>query len=275
MRLGLDQAGSGETLVLVHGVGTNRSIWSAVRPALARERRVIAVDLPGFGSSPPAGDGFDIATVAGALAAGLREAGVEEPFDLLGHSLGGAVAVNLATQYPQRVRRLVLSAPAGLSPRPRALAGLLGLGAAGLVKARRELGLPLIGIRRARRLLLAGAVHDGGELAPSEAAGMLQASRGAMRIRAGVTAAVEADLSGQLAELRTPLGLLWGERDGMVPPRMAEAILSLCPEAPLEIVADAGHVPMIEQPVAYSAAATRVLQGIRSPVGDKKCDGRP
>ncbi|HYZ29871.1 MAG TPA: alpha/beta fold hydrolase, partial [Thermoleophilaceae bacterium] len=110
--LGLDDTGDGEPLVLVHGLATTRLIWRHVVPLLARERRVIAIDVPGFGASPPAGEGFDLEQVADAIDDGLAAAGVDERYDLAGHSMGGALALVLAGRRLERVRRLVLCAPA-------------------------------------------------------------------------------------------------------------------------------------------------------------------
>ena len=86
--LGLDDAGSGETLVLIHGLATTRRIWGLVAPGLRETRRVVAVDVPGFGGSPPVGRGFELESVAQRIADGLAEAGIPAPYDLVGHSLG-------------------------------------------------------------------------------------------------------------------------------------------------------------------------------------------
>src|SRR6185436_4097817 len=76
--LGRDEHGAGDPLVLLHGVASSRAIWRHAVAPLARRRRVIVVDLPGFGASPPAGPGFDLGDVADRLVDGL---GLER-FDL-------------------------------------------------------------------------------------------------------------------------------------------------------------------------------------------------
>ena len=107
--LAAETHGRGEPLVLVHGLATTRVIWRRVLPYLAY--RVTAIDVPGFGESPPAGPGFVLEEVADAIAMAF-----DAPFDLVGHSLGGAIAIVLAERHPELVERLVLVAPAGSMP---------------------------------------------------------------------------------------------------------------------------------------------------------------
>jgi pimeloyl-ACP methyl ester carboxylesterase len=255
----LDEAGDGEPLVLLHGVGTNRGVWRKVLPSLAARHRTIAVDLPGFGDSPPAGDGFDLDAVAD-LVADAAIARARGPFDLLGHSLGGAIAVLLARRRPESVRRLVLLAPAGFSPRPRAVAAAAGLAGEVFVATRRIVGRPLAGSAPARRILLWGAVHDGGRLSTEDARFMLDASRRARRLRAAIEAVAACDLRPALAEVRAPLGLLGGEDDRVVSTGAARALAAARPDAPTETIAGCGHVPQLERPRELIAALERLLE---------------
>jgi pimeloyl-ACP methyl ester carboxylesterase len=256
--LAVERHGSGEPLVLVHGVGTDRSVWRHAVPLLARERLVITLDLPGFGDSPPAGPGFPLDEVAEVVAAeGIAPAGA--PVDLLGASLGGAVAVAVARRGPDLVRRLVLLSPAGFAPRPGAIAAPAGLVAAGFMYGRRLVGAPLVGNSLARRALLWGAVHDGGRLSPDDARAMVDASAGAKRVRQAVEEVVALDLRPALAELEMPLGLIRGESDRVVPESVIREIAELRPGTPVEPIPEAGHVPQIERPAEFAAAVERLL----------------
>ncbi len=117
MALAHTRAGSGEPLVLVHGLGGSRRIWAPVLDRLAADRDVIAVDLPGFGESPPLPDG--VPATAANLGAAVDELvgalGVESPH-LAGNSLGGWVALELAKAG--RARSVCAISPAGLWRRP-------------------------------------------------------------------------------------------------------------------------------------------------------------
>lgn len=264
MALAVDRHGSGEPLLLVHGVGTTRAVWRHAIPHLARERLAITVDLPGFGDSPPAGPGFPLDGVADAVADDAIDP-ADAPVDLLGASLGGAVAVTLARRRPDLVRRLILLAPAGFSPRPGVVATPLGLAAAGFMRTRRLIGAPLAGNALARRALLWGAVHDGGRLTPEDAREMIGASAGAKRVRQAVEEVVALDLRPALAELSVPLGLVWGESDRVVPRSALDEILELRPRTPVETIPEAGHVPQIERPAGFAAAIERLLARMSAP----------
>ena len=251
--------GGGEPLVLVHGAGTSGAIWRRAMGLLAPGRKVIAPDLPGYGGSPPAGRGFALEEVTERLAAGLDEAGVRAPYDLVGHSLGGAIAILLAARRPQLVRRLVLVAPAGMAALPRTVAGLLGAVAAPYAVARRTLASPLAGSALVRRLALAGVAYDGARVPAEHARWVLASSAGATRIGPGLASAAAADLHDALGEVRAPLGLVWGEHDPVIPRRRIEVIRGVRPDAVLSIVSDTAHAPMLERPEAFCDALEGVL----------------
>ena len=257
--LAVDETGRGEPLVLIHGLATTREIWGAVVPALARERRVVTLDVPGFGASAPAGPGFELALVAERIARGLSAHGVRGPFDLAGHSLGAGVALTLACARPKLVRRLILVAPAGVRPRGRLPASLLAPGIPTLFAARRRLA-PLTDFGLGRRLLLSLAVADGSAISPTQARLMIEASNGASRIAAAFATVASADLRPLLTQTAAPLGLIWGQRDLTVPARGAGEIRAARPDTLLELIPEAGHVPMVERPEAFAAALSGLLE---------------
>jgi pimeloyl-ACP methyl ester carboxylesterase len=257
--LAIREIGTGDALVLVHGAGTSAAIWRRTMPLLADDRRVVAPDLPGYGGSPAAGPGFALDEVTDRLAAGLDDAGIPAPYDLVGHSMGGAIAILLAARHPERVRRLVLVAPAGLAALPRVAAGVLGAVAAPFAIARRTVATPLAGSALVRRLALAGVARDGARVPAEHARAVLASSAGATRIGPGLASAAAADLRDALASVRAPLGLVWGEHDPVIPPRRIEVIRRARPDMELEVVPDTAHAPMLERPEAFCAALEDVL----------------
>jgi pimeloyl-ACP methyl ester carboxylesterase len=254
----IDVRGDGEPLVLVHGVGTSRVVWRGVTPLLAAGRLVAAPDIPGFGAAPPAGRGFELDRLADVLADTLADH-VPAPFDLLGNSLGGAVALVLAARRPDVVRRLVLAAPAGLAPRREPIPAVAGRAGSVLIAARRRAGPLLAGTALSRRLLLLGMVGDGAAVAPEEARRMVGGSRGSVRIAEAIRAVAAADLRPRLAELAMPVAFLWGDRDRVVPYSTLPGLRALVPDAPAEVIAGAGHVPQLERPAEFAAAVGRLL----------------
>jgi len=258
--LAIREEGDGdEPLVLVHGAGTSGAIWRRAMGLLAARRKVVAPDVPGYGGSPPAGRGFALEEVTQCLSAGLDEACVGAPYDLVGHSMGGAIAILLAARRPERVRRLVLVAPAGMAALPRPVAGLLGAVAGPYAVARRTLAGPLAGSALVRRLALAGVAYDGARVPPEHARAVLASSAGATRIGPGLASAAAADLHDALGEVRAPLGLVWGEHDPVIPRRRIDVIRGVRPDAVLSIVSETAHAPMLERPEAFCEALEDVL----------------
>lgn len=103
------EEGAGAPVLLIHGLGASHLDWIHQIPALARHYRVLALDLPGFGASPAQPVLKSLADYAIAVLAELDRRGVERLHGLAGHSMGGAIALEIALQAPQRVERLVLA----------------------------------------------------------------------------------------------------------------------------------------------------------------------
>lgn len=256
--IAMDVAGAGEPMVLLHGLGTSRGVWRRVMPSLTETRLVAAVDLPGFGESDPPGRGFDLAAAADAVADGVAER-LQSPFDLVGSSLGGAVALVLAERHPDLVRRLVLCAPAGFTPRPALLAAGAGRVGAATIAARRMVGPRVASSASARRILFWGAIAAPADLSDADALAMLEASHGATRIAEGLASALATDLRPSVVALDVPTGLIWGERDRIVSPGTLRSIRALVPDAPVRTIPGAAHIPHVERPDEFVAALSDVL----------------
>ena len=259
MKVALDAAGAGEPLVLLHGLGASRRLWHRVVPLLAVDRLVLAPDVPGFGESPPAGPGFEFASVIEALAASLADR-AGGPFDLLGSSLGGALGLQFAIEHPELVRRLVLAAPAGFSPRPWPLGAVAGALAEPALAVRRIAGGPLSVSASARRVLLWGAVAAPQRLSASDARLIVSSSGRAARLGPALAAVLRADLRPQLRRLEVPVGLIWGERDRVVPISTLDTTRAVRRDVAVETLPGAAHIPQLECPEEFVAAVRRVLE---------------
>jgi len=259
--LALDDVGGGDPLILLHGIATDRHIWDLVVPELASDRRVVTLDLPGFGGSAPVGEDFDLERVAERIVHGLTGRGIHGPLDLVGHSLGGGVAITLAAIHPRLVRRLVLVAPAGLLPFPATVSNVLAAAADAVLAARRG-ALSLTEVWWGRKLLLSLTAADGAELPPTLARQLVEASATAQRTPAALATITSADLRPSLAQLRMPLGVIWGDVDRTVPIRGLDEVLKARPDARVTRIPNAGHVPMVECPELFVAALQPLIKDV-------------
>ena len=216
------EAGMGAPVVLIHGLGASSRWWFRLFPSLTSANfRVIAPDLPGFGRS--AGSFIDIPGAARAVVE-LADRMRMGQFFVCGHSLGGAIAAQLAADYPDRVRRLVLIASAGIPDR----------GAARwVIRALQPWSWCPPGFIST---LLGDAVRAG----PSDMlTGVRQLRRYDVR-----------PVLGRLREI--PTLLIWGEKDGLTPVRHAEEIAAALGSVRLERIAGARHLPMVSHPAPVS-----------------------
>jgi pimeloyl-ACP methyl ester carboxylesterase len=191
--------------VLLHALGTDRSMWQPVIPLLASQREVYAVDMPGFGSSPV----IDPAAPHD-LARAIDEGhGLDRPH-VAGNSLGGWVALELARAG--RARSVTAIAPAGLWPEPlmpkRSAARRLARGARPLLPA-------LLSRERGRRLALAGTIVHPERVPPAAALRLVRAYADAPGFEAANDAMRASRFTG-LADVDVPLTLAWPEHDRLV-----------------------------------------------------------
>jgi len=258
--LAVEESGDGEALVLIHGLATTRHIWDRVTPALALTRRVVTLDVPGFGESAPAGPGFELEAVAQRIVRGLAARGVYAPYDLVGHSLGAAIALTLAAARPRLVRRLILVAPAGLTELSWPASVVLAAVADRLLAARRALG-PLTDLRWGRRLLLGMAAADGAGIPPFYARLMIDASASSQRTSTALATVTRGDLRPLLRRTAAPLGVIWGVEDRTIRARNVALVREARRDARVTMIEHAGHVPMLERPDAFVAALEGLLAG--------------
>lgn len=240
--------GSGRPLVLIHGLGSRWQVWRPVLPALEARHDVIALDLPGFGRTPPDGGPGTVPHLAVRVAEFLASRGVERPV-IGGSSLGGGVALELG-------RRGLAGAVVAFSP-----VGFFGAGGArwcrGVVSAARAGGaalgpaLPPLLRTRAGRVALCGVFYGRpGRLGAAEAvadAWALVGARGFAAARRGIGEwRVDAEVAAGLAAV--PVTVAWGTRDLVLPCRQASRARRLLPAARHVRLDGCGHLPFPDDP---------------------------
>ena len=245
--------GHGPPIVFVHGLGGSWTNWLEQMPALAEDFRVVALDLPGFGASPmPASGDVSIPAYADTLAAVLDELGIDEA-TVVGNSMGGFIAAELALRHPGLVERLVLISAAGISSErinvaPFAVAFRMVAGAAAWVGTRSE---ELTRRPRARRALVSGIVRHPHRLEGPMVAELVRGS-GKPGFVDALSSLTGYAIKDRLADIRCPTLIVWGEKDRLVPPRDAPQFAAAIPGSRLERYADTGHMPQLERPEHFN-----------------------
>lgn len=269
-RIGLDgrtvsyvEAGSdGPALLLIHGFGGDWRIWLPAMPALARHHRVVAVDLPGFGASEPLPGRAAISEHAAFLDAFCSRVGLERP-TVIGSSMGGLLAAELAIHRPERVAALVLAAPAGTAPSVGERARILPLLAGTAVVAAHLPPLPPGVARRpgARALMLSALIHRPRAL-PSDLAYVALLGRpgpGSWKALLALARHIGAGSEAALGAIDCPTLVVWGACDRLLAPAHARRYVEAIPGAELAMIAGSAHLPMVEQPDAFTAAVLPFL----------------
>lgn len=249
LRIRIRQKGDGETVILLHGLGGDATSWTLNQKALAESRRVVAIDLPGHGGSSRAiGDG-DIPSIA-RLIADLPDALSIDRFDLVGLSMGGAVALELAFHHGDRMRSLTCVSSAGFGEEINTdfINGYLR--AETMQAMRPNISILFHDDRRVNDAMVSYAVM----------------ARQNPDFRAGIARMTEANFpdgrqrytyTDRLRDLAMPIHLIWGRHDRIAPPAHAER---LTPAVPVTMIEDAGHMPNVEAADAFNDALLRILQ---------------
>jgi pimeloyl-ACP methyl ester carboxylesterase len=258
------QAGSGPVLLLVHGIAGTLENWQAVIEPLARGHTVLAPDLPGHGRSAPGAGDYSL----GALAAGLRDLLValgHQRATLVGHSLGGGVAMQFAYQFPEMTERLVLVSSGGLGPEVSPILRAAALpGAELFIAATAALGSN-VGTKVARGLAFVGLrpSTDVSEVARGYASLVDRDRRSAFlaTLRGVVGTGGQRVHAGDRLYLDEgmPVLIIWGARDPIVPAQHGENAHEAIPGSRLEIFEGVGHLPQLEAPGRFIAVLERFI----------------
>jgi pimeloyl-ACP methyl ester carboxylesterase len=252
-------AGEGEPLVLVHGLGGAAANWLALAPLLLPGRRLIVPELPGHGGSSPLPAAPSLSPYADRLGL-LLEHEAATPAAVVGHSLGGAVALRLALRRPESVSALVLAAAAGISSTARS--ARYALTVTGILKPGRKIAPHRRRVARSallKRLVFGRwGASDPPALPPEVVEALLAGPALHTDTVSAATALVRDDVRPDLERIRCPVLVLWGARDNQLPVDDAFDYARRL-RAPLRVIADCGHLLIVERPAACADAITGFL----------------
>ena len=244
-----EEKGTGDPLVLIHGLGSASYDWRAQIEELADAYRVIALDLRGHGRSEKPRGPYSIPQFAADVSAVLTRLDVR-PAHLVGLSLGGMVAFQLAVDTPELVRSLVIinSAPAVLMDSFKMRA----------VLALRLFILKVFGLRVLGRIIARGLLPRR-EQQPLRREFVARFARNDPHAyEASMRAIVNWSVADRLGEIRCPVLVLSGDRD-YTPVEAKERYVRLIPKARLEVIPDAGHAWTLERAELVNDALRRFL----------------
>lgn len=229
-----ETSGSGEPLLLIHGLSGSGRWWARNVAALGKSHRLYIVDLAGFGRSRSARP-LPLTDTADFLTRCMDELGIERA-SIIGHSMGGAIAASLAADHHDRVDRLVLVNAAALPSRRRDL--VLRFGSGQIIASLSPSFWPLL-------------VTDGLRARPSS---LLSAARDLLG----------ADIRAKLDGITAPTLVVWGSNDRLLPLALGHQLTQAIPDARLRVIDGAGHNPMWDRSDQFNHATLDFLAG--SPV---------
>jgi pimeloyl-ACP methyl ester carboxylesterase len=242
-----------EPFVFVHGLGGQWQNFLENVPRAALERRVIALDLPGFGCTPAPRDRITIPGYGRCVDALCERLSLGR-VDMVGNSMGGYVAAEVAIQFPDRIDQLILISAAGISSadvahRPILTAGRIATAMVSYGAARhrhiasrpksRHMALALVA--RHPSLLRADLAYEG-----------FFKGAGKPGFDHALRACLDYDFRDRLPEIRQPTLIVWGEKDSIIPVRDAAEFERLIPDSRKVVMKDTGHIPMAERPAAFN-----------------------
>jgi pimeloyl-ACP methyl ester carboxylesterase len=259
-------AGEGPAVLLLHGIGDSSRTWLELIPRLARGHTVIAPDLLGHGASDKPRADYSVAAYANGMRDLLGVLDIER-VTVVGHSLGGGVAMQFAYQFPERTERLVLVSSGGVSRDVSPVLRALSLPGAEL--ALQSLGLPLV---RAQLGLLPWLAGLRGSGLAGDARDLLRIIDGfpdpTARAAFARTLRSAVDWRGQVITMMDrcylaagmPTLIVWGDRDPVVPARHAQLAHDAMPGSRLEVFEGAGHFPFHADPERFLSVLRQFLR---------------
>jgi pimeloyl-ACP methyl ester carboxylesterase len=250
MAIAFDSHGSGPPLVLLHGIGSRRAVFDPVAGTLAKSRRVIALDVPGFGDSPPDAGEPTAVGFAARLETWFAGQALDRPH-VAGNSMGGAIALELARRGC--VASATAISPAGFwNPRERSYARNSLKASRQLARAIRPAVPAITSSAAGRTALFAQTFGKPWRLTPAEAVATIDAFIDAPSFDGAMAAFAEYTFRGADDARGTAVTVAWGTRDALLLPRQARRAERLMPWARHVALPGCGHVPFHDDPEAVA-----------------------
>lgn len=250
MDLAYSETGSGLPLILIHGLGSSQRDWELQGPVFARHYRVVTVDLRGHGQSPKPKGPYRMGQLAADVALLLMRIHAR-PAHVIGLSLGGAVALQLAIDEPELLRSLVL-----VNTLPRFVSSSWRVRLLGM----RRLATSYFGGMDTMADDVARSLFPLAEQLPLRLeAGMRLALNDPAAYRSCLWALVRFDVTFMLDLIRCPTLVVAGDRDPTLGLEAKRLLAQAIPDARFQVIADSGHATPIDQHEAFNALTTAFL----------------
>ncbi len=257
------QSGSGSPLVLIHGFLSNHHTFDDVAPSLARSFQLVTVDLPGFGGSekpPPSRFDYTIEAFAEVVTDVIAALQIGR-CHVVGHGLGAAIALTLASEHPEFVDHLALVSPEIYPGTLPPLTRIMRLPLAGGVLFKQVLGRSLF------HSLFLKYQYAPGHIVPAERVDLYYDPFGEPAARESAFAVLRAQLDmrpaiARLTRIKSPTLVLWGRADRRLSAEFAPRLVRQLQTAYLEYI-DSGHSPHEEKPDLFVSSLERFLHDQR------------
>ena len=247
------EAGSGPDVILLHGLGADRSAWAATVPALAGKYHVYVPDQVGFGQSDKPAIDYRVGTLVGFLDAFCKKVGIAKA-SLVGNSMGGWVAMDFALAHPDKVNRLVLVDSAGYSSKrmggqPLTREMLQGLNPS-----------TVAGEKQLMALVFHNKIYASDQFAEQAFTAHLR-KNDSYTIDRFIDSILRGEdvVDGRLGAIKAPTLIVWGRDDALVPLAAGKALAEDIPGAASVILDGCGHVPQVECAAPFNAALLKYL----------------
>jgi pimeloyl-ACP methyl ester carboxylesterase len=253
----LGEQGDHRPIVFIHGLSGQWQNWIENLPRFAQTRRVVAMDLPGFGLSPMPHQAISI-SYYGRVVAGMCDRLGLSPAVIVGNSMGGFIAAEVASRRPDVVERQMLVSAAGVSQMNLARSPALAFGkGAALLASSNVAQLQFVARRpRLRHWILSIVARHPSRLKADTLLEGLMKGTGKPGFEQALLACIDYDFRERLPKTGCPTLVLWGEDDAIIPVADADRFVKLIPGSRKIVLEDTGHVPMVERPPTFN----RILQ---------------